>query len=81
MTKEKNSSRKNRSGIVEDIRYYGAMPDEVLGEMTPEIIEQYYLWDEVIKKEGKRQYIEFYLCRYSSADRGSGYLPYGMLDE
>ena len=54
MTKEKNNSRKNHSDIVEDIRYYGTIPDEILGEMTPEIIEQYYLWDEVLKKEVER---------------------------
>lgn len=51
MTKEKNNSRENCNDIVEDIRYYGAIPDEILGEMTPEIIEQYYLWDEVLKKK------------------------------
>ena len=56
---EKSSSKKSNSGekqqnIVEDIRYYGAIPDEILEEMTPEIIEQYYLWDEVAKKEVER---------------------------
>ena len=54
MTKEKNNSRKNHNDIVEDIRYYGTIPDDILGEMTPEIIEQYYLWDEVLKKEVER---------------------------
>ena len=54
MTKEKNNSRKNYNDIVEDVRYYGTIPDEILGEMTPEIIEQYYLWDEVLKKEVER---------------------------
>ena len=54
MTKEKNNSRKNHNDIVEDVRYYGTIPDEILGEMTPEIIEQYYLWDEVLKKEVER---------------------------
>ena len=56
---EKSSSKKSNNGekqqnIVEDIRYYGAIPDEILEEMTPEIIEQYYLWDEVAKKEVER---------------------------
>ena len=54
MTKEKNNIRKNHNDIVEDVRYYGTIPDEILGEMTPEIIEQYYLWDEVLKKEVER---------------------------
>ena len=50
----KKSSRKKHTNIVEDVRYYGAIPDKILEEMTPEIIEQYYLWDEVIKKEVER---------------------------
>ena len=54
LTKEKNESRTNHNNVVEDIRYYGAIPDEILEEMTPEIIEQYYLWDEVAKKEIER---------------------------
>ena len=36
---------------IEDIKYHEIIPDEVLEEMTPEIIEQYFLWDEVIKRE------------------------------
>ena len=56
---EKSNSKKSSSGkkhqdIVEDIRYYGTIPDDILEEMTPEIIEQYYLWDEVAKKEIER---------------------------
>ena len=53
LTRESNS-REKQQDIVEDIRYYGAIPDEILEEMTPEIIEQYYLWDEVAKKEVER---------------------------
>ena len=56
---KKSNSKKGGSGekqqdIVEDIRYYGTIPDDILEEMTPEIIEQYYLWDEVAKKEVER---------------------------
>ena len=54
LTREKNESRTNHNNVVEDIRYYGAIPDDILEEMTPEIIEQYYLWDEVAKKEVER---------------------------
>ncbi len=46
--KEQKKKPKER---VEDIRYSGAVPKEVLDEMTPEIITQYYLWDEVTKRE------------------------------
>ncbi|MBD5484660.1 MAG: hypothetical protein HDR18_03915 [Lachnospiraceae bacterium] len=53
MTQGKNDDEE-RHNKVEDVRYYGAIPDEILEEMTPEIIEQYYLWDEVIKKEVER---------------------------
>ena len=51
---KKSDIKKKRQGIVEDIRYYGTIPNEILEEMTPEIIEQYYLWDEVAKKEVER---------------------------
>ena len=54
LTKEKNESRTNHNNTVEDTRYYGVIPDKILEEMTPEIIEQYYLWDEVAKKEIER---------------------------
>ena len=54
LTKEKNESRMNHNNVVEDIRYYGAIPDDIFEEMTLEIIEQYYLWDEVVKKEVER---------------------------
>ena len=54
LTEKKSESRKNHNNTVEDIRYYGAIPDEILEEMTPEIIEQYFLWDEVAKKEVER---------------------------
>ena len=54
LTKENNESRKNHNNAVEDIRYYGTIPDEILEEMTSEIIEQYFLWDEVAKKEVER---------------------------
>ncbi len=43
--------KKKQSERVEDIRYSGAVPKEVLDEMTPEIMTQYYLWDEVTKRE------------------------------
>jgi len=43
--------KKKQKEKVEDIRYDGTVPKEVLDEMTPEIITQYYLWDEVTKRE------------------------------
>ena len=52
--RKKSNIRKKHKDIVEDIRYYGAISDDILEEMTPEIIEQYYLWDEVTKKEVER---------------------------
>lgn len=54
LTKEKSNSKKTHNNIIEDTKYYGTIPDKILEEMTPEIIEQYYLWDEVIKKEVER---------------------------
>ena len=51
LTKEMNESRTNHNNVVEDTRYYGTIPDEILEEMTLEIIEQYYLWDEQLKKK------------------------------
>ncbi|MDE5597265.1 MAG: hypothetical protein K2J04_05480 [Lachnospiraceae bacterium] len=51
---EKSNIKKKQQDIVEDIRYYGTIPNDILEEMTPEIIEQYYLWDEVVKKEVER---------------------------
>ena len=54
LTEKRSNNRKNHNNMVEDIRYYGVIPDEILEEMTPEIIEQYYLWDEVAKKEVER---------------------------
>mgnify|MGYP007003808970 FL=1 len=54
MIEKKNNDKKNNDGMVEDVRYYGNIPNEILEEMTPEIIEQYYLWDEVAKKEVER---------------------------
>lgn len=53
-TEKKNDIKKKRNDMVEDVRYYGAIPDQIIEEMTPEIIEQYYLWDEVAKKEIER---------------------------
>jgi len=43
--------KKKQKEKVEDTRYSGAVPKKVLDEMTPEIITQYYLWDEVTKRE------------------------------
>lgn len=54
LTGKKSGNQKKHTNIVEDVRYYGTIPDKILEEMTPEIIEQYYLWDEVIKKEVER---------------------------
>lgn len=51
---ESNNRKKHNNAVVEDTRYYGDIPDEIFEEMTPEIIEQYYLWDEVAKKEIER---------------------------
>ena len=48
----------------------GTISDEIFKEMVPEIIEQYYLWDEVAKKEVER-YPLFILdwCMESGASR------------
>ena len=54
LAEKRNSSRKSHNNNVEDVIYYDTIPDKVLREMTPEIIEQYYLWDEVMKKEVER---------------------------
>lgn len=54
LTQSKRNSGKEHDSKVEDTRYYGAIPSKVLKEMTPEIIEQYYIWDEVVKKEVER---------------------------
>lgn len=54
LTQEMNGNKKSKKGVVEDARYYGAIPDYIVEEMTPEIIEQYYLWDEIAKKEIER---------------------------
>lgn len=44
--------QKKQSGQrIEETRYIGAIPDEILEELTPEIIKQYYIWDEVMKRE------------------------------
>ena len=51
---KKNNNRRANDDVVEEIRYYGDIPGNVLEEMTPEIIDQYYLWDEVAKKEVER---------------------------
>lgn len=54
LAEKESNDKKRRNETVEDIRYYGAIPDQIIEEMTPEIIEQYYLWDEVAKKEVER---------------------------
>ncbi len=43
--KQKNDER------IEDTRYSGVIPEEVFREMPEEIIDQYFLWDEVFKRE------------------------------
>lgn len=48
---QKNKQGKSRGEGIEDIRYSGAIPQEILDEMTPEMVVQYYLWDEVAKRE------------------------------
>lgn len=50
---EKTSgNREKQDYITEDVRYYGAIPEKIPEEMTPEIIEQYYLWPPVEKRAG-----------------------------
>ena len=48
---DKKSQKKKSSWSFEETRYVGAIPDEILEELTPEIIKQYYIWDEVMKRE------------------------------
>lgn len=43
--------KQKSDGQIENIRYSGAIPAEILNELTPEIIEQYFIWDEVTKRE------------------------------
>ena len=33
--------------------YYGEIPAEVLEEMEPQVIRQYFLWDEILKREAE----------------------------
>ncbi len=46
----KEKKQKNAEQF-EDIRYSETIPEEILNELTPEIIEQYFIWDEVTKRE------------------------------
>lgn len=50
MTEKKHQKQENNERI-EETRYVGAIPDEILEELSPEIIKQYYIWDEVMKRE------------------------------
>ena len=50
MTDGKNQKKENM-GRIEETRYVGAIPEEILEELSPEIIKQYYIWDEVMKRE------------------------------
>ena len=34
----------------EESKYYNEVPPEILENMTPEIRQQYFLWDEMLKK-------------------------------
>ena len=49
--KESSGRKKESTGRIEETRYIGAVPDEILEELTPEMIKQYYIWDEVMKRE------------------------------
>lgn len=46
-----NTETQKNAERIEDMRYSGAIPDAVLKELTPEIIDQYFIWDEVLKRE------------------------------
>jgi len=43
--------KQKNEGRIEDARYSGVIPEEVFREMPEEIIDQYFLWDEVFKRE------------------------------
>lgn len=36
---------------MEETRYYGEIPKEVMEDMTPDIRVQYFYWDEVLKRQ------------------------------
>lgn len=65
MTGRKDPKREN-SERIEETRYVGAIPEEILEELTPEMI---------------RQYFDFCLCGYCNPDREKRYLSFGMPDE
>lgn len=46
MAKEKQAGNQ-----MEETRYYGEIPKEVMGDMTPDIRVQYFYWDEVLKRQ------------------------------
>ncbi len=46
-----NTEKQKSVERIEDTRYSGAIPEAVLKELTPEIIDQYFIWDEVLKRE------------------------------
>lgn len=48
---DRKYQKKQSNQKIEETRYIGAIPDEILEELTPEIIKQYYIWDEVMKRE------------------------------
>ena len=67
-----------KNTLKEEKTFYGAIPAEVLEEMEPQVIRQYFLWDEILKREA-----ELYLehtkntpdverCRIHFQDGGSG---------
>ncbi|MDD6069448.1 MAG: hypothetical protein PUC12_01355 [Clostridiales bacterium] len=47
----KEQKNRGRTARIEDTRYSGSIPQEILNEMSQEIVTQYYLWDEVTKRE------------------------------
>ena len=45
-TKKQKTESKNNG-----VKYYGSVPEKVLEELTPEVRSQYFIWDEILKRQ------------------------------
>ena len=53
MSKNKNQDKNQREDglLKEETLFTDELPEEILKELTPEIRRQYFLWDEILKRE------------------------------
>lgn len=53
MGKNKNQNKRQREEklLKEETLFQEGLPEEILKELTPEIRRQYFLWDEILKRE------------------------------